>query len=367
MIGLAHPALIHLVALFPAIAGAALLLYARRRRQAAEALGDSALVRRLAGAELGAVPNARIALVTLAALMLGVAAVGPTWGTEVAPREETRGDVVLVLDASASMLVEDVSPNRLELQRQAAYALLERLRGSRVGLVVFAGQAYALAPLTTDFGALDLYLDAVSPEVLTQGGSSLSDAVRQGVSLLAGGGAEGPSGSVVLVSDGDALEEEAAVLEAARLAARAGVPVHTVGVGTPRGGPVPDVEYPSGRRRGWKTEPATGEVAVSRRGDELLREVARRTGGFFHAVEDAAGAARLPAELTGTVGRGTARTSRGTVPGNRYEWFLGAGLLLLLLDSWIAAREGRRRASFDDGERVPVAARRRRRKMEVAP
>ncbi|HEX2202523.1 MAG TPA: vWA domain-containing protein, partial [Longimicrobium sp.] len=271
--------------------------------------------------------------------------VGPTaatWGVERAPVEDARADVILVVDASNSMLVEDVAPNRLEIEREAVRALLGSLRGARVGLVVFAGQGYVVSPLTSDFGALELYVDALGPDVITQGGSSLSDAVRQGLTLLLGGGREDAGGSLVVITDGDALEERDEVLRAAVQARRAGVPVHALGIGAPQGGRVPDVDFASGRRLGWKTEP-DGTPAVSRLGEPLLRDLANRTGGTYRRVASARDAAGLQGgfALSGG-GGGAGRGGGGTGPGNRYEWFVAAALLLLVLDSVVAARQGRR-------------------------
>ncbi len=344
MKGMLHPELLHLVPLLPAIVGAAMLIWARRRRQVAESLGDAALVRRLAPGDLGAAPNARIARVTLAALLLGIAAVGPLWGVEETPETRRGGDVVLVLDASASMYVEDVRPSRLEWERSAARALLDGLEGARVGMVVFAGRGYLVSPLTSDFEALRLYLDGLSPDVVSQGGSSLSDAVLSSVSLLVGEDVESedgrPAGSVVLLSDWDALEERDEVMIAADLAALSGVPVHAVGIGTVEGSPVPDIDPVTGERRGFKREP-TGEQAVSRLGADLLRDVGRRTGGSSRVLRAPEDVAAVVAAVRASPGGG--QSLAGTAPGNRYEWFVGAALLLLALDVVLADRAGRRR------------------------
>lgn len=339
MRGLLHPDLLHLVPLLPSVIGVLMLLWARRRRQAAEALGEAGLVRRLAPADLSTAPNARIIRVTTAALLLGIAAVGPLWGVEETDEGRQGVDVVLVLDASNSMRVEDVPPSRLEWEKTAARALLDRLEGSRVGLVVFAGRGYLVSPLTADFEALRLYLDALSPDVLTQGGSSLSDAIVSSLNLVAGG-EDGPAGSVVLVTDGDALEEREDVLRAAGLAGRAGIPVHTVGIGTEGGGQVPDFDPVSGERVGFKREP-TGEIAVSRLGADLLGEVARRTGGTHRVLRGPEDVGGIISAVRATPPRGGASRS-GTAPGNRYEWFLGAALFLLALDAVLAERAGRR-------------------------
>ncbi|CAA9356273.1 MAG: hypothetical protein AVDCRST_MAG68-4456 [uncultured Gemmatimonadetes bacterium] len=336
-VSLAHPALRHLIALFPVLALIAALLWMRRRRQAVAALGDPALVHRLAPT-LSRLPRRRVALLTLAALLLGVAAAGPTWGREpvAAPRA---ADLVLVLDASNSMLVEDVRPNRLELERKLAREFLRRVEGSRVAIVVFAGAGYVVAPLTRDYDALDAYLEALSPEMVPQGGSSLSNAVRQGGALLFGAPGERPRGALVVMTDGDALEETRDIELAATLLARAGVPLHIVGIGTRAGGPVPDVDPQTGRRVGFKRD-LDGSIARSALGEPLLQSMAEVTRGSYRPI--GAGSAQELAGAVNTIRPGGPDWTQ-VRPGNRYEWFLGAALVLLALDSVLEAGILRRR------------------------
>ncbi|HSU12473.1 vWA domain-containing protein [Longimicrobium sp.] len=341
LMGMAHPELVHLIPLLPCIVGLAMLLYARRRRQAAEALGEAGLVRRLSAADLTAAPNRRILLVTLAALMLGAAIVGPLWGVDTEAGAEGNADVVLVLDASGSMRVRDLTPDRLEVEKRTARELLARLQGARVGLAIFAGRGYAMSPLTTDFSALQLYIDGLSPDLVTQGGSSLSDAIVQSLGLLAGARGDAPSGAMVVLTDGDALEERDDVLRAVNVARRAGVSVSTVGIGTPAGGQVPDVDPMTGKQVGWKHEP-TGEVATSRLGAPLLQEIAKRTGGVY-ADASRPGAAAAVAAAARSVPARSRRTATGGAPGNRYAWFAGVALLLLAIDALLPEEPGRRR------------------------
>jgi Ca-activated chloride channel family protein len=332
------PFLLHLIALFPALLLAALLLWWRRRRDVAQALGDPALVRRLAGTDLRRFPGGRVALLLPAGALLGIAAAGPRWGNA-DPGAPGRGDVVLVLDASNSMLVADVAPSRLERERALARALMDRLAGSRVGLIAFGGSGHVLSPLTSDGSAIHLYLDALSPEIVNQGGTSLDSALRQALALLGGAG-EGPTGgSIVLVSDGEALEPPELLGAAIGNARRRGVPVHTVGIGTAAGGQVPDIDPETGVRDGFKRE-LDGSPAVSRLDEATLRRIARETDGTFRLMPDARGVA----DLAGIAARGgRAARGRGTsLPDNRYEWFLGLALLLIAMDS--LAERGRRRS-----------------------
>ena len=352
MIPFARPTWVALAFFLPGIAMLAMVLVAGRRRRAAQALGDAPLVRRLAGEELGSFPLGRTLLVSVALAALGIAAAGPRWGPATEGESARGADVVLVLDASASMLAEDVRPNRLETERAEARRLLAEMAGERVGIVVFAGRGYVLSPLTSDHGALQLYLDNLSPDIVAQGGSSLSAALRQAQGLLAGGPApRGRSGSVVLVSDGDALEEAEAVLEEARRASQLGITVHTVGVGTPGGAEIPDVDPATGRRRGVKREP-TGEVAISRLGEALLREVARTSGGLYRPAGDPAAARAIAEEARSAAAlpeRGEAPPGMGAPVGGggleeRYEWFVGLALALIAFDSLRERRRGVQRA-----------------------
>jgi Ca-activated chloride channel family protein len=334
----ADPFLLHLIALLPALVLVGVLLWWRRRREVADALGDPALVRRLAGGDLRAFPARRAALLLPAAALLGLAAAGPRWGSVAGDPNATQGDVVLVLDASNSMLAEDVPPSRLERERDAARGLVDRL-GGRVGLVAFGGSGHVLSPLTSDGTALHLYLDALSPEIVNQSGTSLYSALRHALELLGPAGPRGAPGAIVLVSDGEALDPPRLVDLSVDEAARRGVPIHTVGIGTAAGAPVPDYDDISGRRIGFKREP-DGTVATSRLDEATLRRIAQQTGGTYTAATDA----RAVATLAAAAARGGRATrARGeTLPDNRYAWPLLLALVLIAADSLMERGRTRR-------------------------
>jgi Ca-activated chloride channel homolog len=336
-----YPNLLHLAALLPTVAVAALLLHWRRRRHAAAALGDPALVRRLVGTDLRRFPRRSAALLVLAAASLGVAAAGPRWGNDApAERDGPPADLVLVLDVSNSMLVRDVAADRLERQREAARAVVARAGGGRVGLVVFAGSGHVVAPLTTDHAMIGMYLDALSPAMAYQGGSAVSSGIRQAVRLIRVPGEARRAAALVLMGDGEAHEPAEAIRLATSEASRARVPVHAVGIGTERGGPVPDVDPVTGLGSGFKREP-TGEVAVSRLDRDLLRTVARATGGTYVDADAPGALDELAAEL------GRVRAVPGApVPGNRYAWFVALALALVAADAAAEAR-GRRRPAAE--------------------
>ncbi len=331
----ARPELLLLAIVGPVCALLAVLAFARRRRRVAQMLADSALLERLGGAELVRFPRLRLLLLMAAAAALGLAAAGPRWGVRQVQGRSTARSVVLALDVSKSMLATDVKPSRLERERLFVRRLMREMPSDRLGLVVFAGRAYVLSPLTVDQSALSLYIDALDPGIVSQGGSSLASAIMQATDLARGPTETAGERAVVLVTDGEALEDENTVRQAADRAARAGVTLFTVGVGTRMGSTVPELDA-TGRDIGMKRDEA-GNVVVSRLNPDLLTDVARRAGGRYFDLEDASATSRLIGAL-GSVSASQTSGGKRLEPREQQAWFIAAALLLLLLDTLLDAR-----------------------------
>jgi Ca-activated chloride channel family protein len=190
---------------------------------------------------------------------------------------ERRGiEVLAVLDVSLSMEASDVLPNRLERSKQEIRELFDRRRGDRVGIELFAGSSFLLCPLTLDVAAANLFLDAVEVDVLPDPGTNLEEALAGARRTLETEERRGAQ-VVILFTDGEGhLGDPRA---AARTLREAGIPVLTVGVGTPNGEPIP-VFDPSGRLAGYKKDRA-GSVVLSRLDEGLLQEIAAITGGKY--------------------------------------------------------------------------------------
>ena len=223
-------------------------------------------------------PDERWRLLRLTLLLLGavgvvVALARPQWGIVREKVEREGVDVVLVLDTSGSMATADVAPSRFFLARQALLQLISRLEGDRFALVAFEGEAYPLVPLTLDADALGLFLETVEPGIVPAPGSSLGVGLAKGLDAFVD--QERRNKVMVLVSDGEDLEGE--IDAAVRRAKEAGVVVHTVGVGTEAGQPVPEVDA-EGRVTGYKRDESGGAV-VSRLNLATLDAIARGTGG----------------------------------------------------------------------------------------
>ena len=335
------PWLLAAALVLPLLTVALVLAWARRRVRRAERLGERALVARLAPGVLDVGAGWRAARLGAATALAGVALAGPRWGAERTVVRSAGIDVVLALDASLSMLATDERPSRLERVKQEVRRLRALAPGDRTALVAFAGRSYILTPLTTDEGALALFLDALDPSVVGQAGSSLARALRQATDLLQGT-RSGSDRAIVVMSDGEAFEPLADVEEAARQAAAAGISVVTVGFGTAAGATIP---VRDGNAVTEKRD-ADGRVVVTRYMEEPLAAAARAAGGTFIPATATDKAARVRAALAGL--RATRRASdagRDLTP--RFQLFLVPAFLLLVLDTVLGARRGaapRRRA-----------------------
>jgi Ca-activated chloride channel family protein len=294
-------------------------------------------------------------LLTAAALLLGVAVLGPQWGwTEVEAPPHRGRDVLVLLDVSRSMLAEDVAPNRLARARadlRDLSASLERAGGYRIGLIAFAERAAVLCPLTSDYRSFEEELAAASLDTLRlRGFGEREDGTEIGLALERASqvidDASAPYTDVLLVSDGGDMDQ--GTLEAADTLARRGIPVHALGLGDPVTGALIPVRGANGRMTHLRYQ---GEVVRTRLEESVLRAVAGRTHGEYFA----AGTGFL--ELDKAFGEviaakeGVERSEgRRRLGIHRFQWFVAPALVLLLLD-WLLTDSRRRPA----GESVQSA------------
>ncbi len=320
----AAPGWLVLLALVPLLALAEALV-ARRDRARLSALVARPLWSRVLRRSSERWRYLRLGLLLLGGTGLVLALARPQWGI-VRERVEREGaDVVFVLDTSGSMAVEDVAPNRFFLARAALTNLAARLLGDRFALVAFEGEAYALVPLTLDADALGLFLETLEPGAVPAPGTSVGAGLERGMSLFVD--PERRHKVLVLVSDGENLEGD--VDAAIARAKQAGVVVHSVGVGTPRGQPVPDLDR-EGRVVGFKKD-ASGSVVVSRLHTETLEAIARGTGGRYFQITPAdTSLAALAGAIEGLEQRSLAREFSYRKK-ERFQVPLGIGLGALTL------------------------------------
>ena len=265
----------------------------RRHRWAARSLPEARRAQLIPG--LGGAQGAlRSSALGLGIALLFVAASGPQCGehTEVVKRSGV--DLVIALDASTSMLARDVKPSRLERAKVEVAALLDQLKGDRVGLVVFAGEAFVQCPLTTDYGAAKLFLRAIDPGAMPQQGTAIAEALLESKRVLEAGSRGGAGKAVLLLTDGEDFEGEA--LTVAAQLAEAGIRVYAAPVGTEAGEPIPLLDA-KGNVTGYKKD-REGKTVITRVDVNALREIAEKGNGKLLAGSAmGVGVGQLVAEL----------------------------------------------------------------------
>jgi Ca-activated chloride channel homolog len=226
-------------------------------------------------------PAARLGLSTAGLALLALALARPQCGTRTELARRSGVDLAIVLDASRSMLARDVAPDRLARAKLEVGALLDGLAGDRVGIIVFAGDAFVQCPLTSDYAAARLFLRAVGPDAVPHQGTALADALRGAREVLDAAERGARSKVVLVVSDGE--DHGGGVEEAAQALADAGIRVFALAVGGRAGAPIPLLD-PAGNVTGYKRD-RRGETVVTRLDLAALQALAAKGNGAVFDVE----------------------------------------------------------------------------------
>ena len=269
--------------------------------------------------------------------LLAVALARPQFGTRVETVTREGQDVMVVLDVSRSMTAEDLEPDRLSRAKIEVGRLIQRLQGDRIGLVAFAGDAFVQSPLTTDYGAAMMFLNAMDTDMIDVQGTDLAHALSVAIEALS----ETPAGNRIIVAVTDGEDHEGGLASAMEQAAEAGVVIHAVGVGSPDGVPLPDFAR-DGTRRGFRRDD-DGSVITTRLDETALQDMALRTGGRYYRLGTPGDGLAELVEMIGGGGR-EMEARQITQFEEQYQIFLGLALALLILESLISTRKKSPRA-----------------------
>jgi Ca-activated chloride channel family protein len=299
----------------------------RQRERRLARFADPAALARLVPSSGGG-ERRRTWRLMLVAVLMGLAMAGPRWGLTRGPVSARGIDMAIALDASLSMMAPDEKPNRLERMKQEVRRLRAMSQADRVALIAFAGRSYILTPLTSDDGALELFLENLDPSVVGQAGSSIAKAIRQGTELLLASDASADR-ALVVMTDGESFDAVEDVETAARDAGAKGISVVTVGFGTTKGSTIPIRDGSSVKA---KTDD-DGNVVITRYAPALLEKAATAANGTFIPAEVSDKATRIRGALKSLrTARRAIDTREDHLP--RFLWLLVPALLLLVYDAW---------------------------------
>ena len=304
------------------------------RKQALIKFGNLNLVNQLMPDASNRKHALKFILIILALAFLIIGWANPQWGTKREKIKRKSVDVFLALDISQSMMAEDISPTRLDRAKRFAQDLVRALQGERIGLVIFAGNAYLQIPLTTDYAVMQLFLRSVNPGLAPNQGTAIADAVDIVESSFDPDNQSHKA--MVLITDGENHDDEA--LQSVKTAHRNGLLVFSVGVGTPEGSFIPTVV--NGRIDYKRDE--TGNPVRSKLNEEVLQNLAEAGDGtYFNLL---GGTDQVVAALEGRIDQMEKRELEQrvfTAYESYFQYFIGFGLLLLVLEFIISYQKNK--------------------------
>ena len=299
------------------------LLYLAWRKKALKLFGDWDVIKKLTdGFSLKRLHLKFIlALLTCFFLIIGLA--NPQMGTRLEKVKRRGVDVVIALDVSKSMLAEDISPSRLERSKQLISKLLDRMSDDRVALIVFAGNAYLQMPLTIDYSAAKLFLETINTEIVPTQGTAIAEAIK--LSEESFEEEQEKYKTLIIITDGE--NHEQGPIDAAEDARKSGIITYTVGVGTKAGAPIPI--FRNGRKINFVTDTKNNKV-VSKLNTKMLKDIASAGDGkFFQLTSGTKEINNILDELS-SMDKREFEDRIFTDFEDQFQWFVGAGLLMLL-------------------------------------
>ncbi|WP_442265207.1 VWA domain-containing protein [Tenacibaculum sp. ZS6-P6] len=269
-------------------------------------------------------------LVGLSFLIISL--VNPKMGTKLKTVKREGVDIIFALDVSKSMLAKDIAPNRLEKSKQIISKIIDKLGSDRVGIIIYAGNAYPLLPITTDHAAAKMFLQNANPDMVSSQGTAINEALD--LSKTYYNNDEQTNKFLVIISDGEDHQEE--TKQKAQDIANEGVKVYTIGVGTETGGPIP-IEL-NGGHIGYKKN-RQGETVITKRKADVLESIASVANGKYIDGNKTEQPVKMIEKIISNAQKSEFETTQFSDYKDQFQWFIGIGILFLVIDLFFFERK----------------------------
>ncbi len=319
-----HPDMIYLFAAAPLLM-VLFWLFVRWKKKSLLSFGKIEIIQQLFPDVSNTRPTVKFWIRWVAFVMLIIGLCGPLIGSKLEEVKRKGSDIIICLDVSNSMLAEDLLPNRLERAKQAISRLIDKLEGDRIGLVVFAGDAYTQLPITTDYAAAKLFLTQISTDIVPKQGTAIGAAIDLATTSFTD--TIKKNSAIVIITDGENHEDDA--IESAKSATEQGVKVYTIGMGSEQGTPIPI--YNNGAKVGYRQD-HSGQTIMTKMNSVMLEDIAEGgKGKFIHATNSDDGLSIILKELN-ALDKKEFKAKMYTSFENQYQIFIAIALILLLID-----------------------------------
>ena len=308
------------------------LLLLRWKKRAMQRFGDLVIVKKLMPDVSPTKQVVKFILFSLAFSCIIVALIDPQVGSKEEEATREGADIMICLDVSNSMKAEDIAPNRLMRAVGSIGKLTEKLHGDRIGLIVFAGQAFVQLPITSDYNAAKLFLSGIDCNSVPVQGTSIGAAIDLAIGSF--GKDEGIGKTIIVITDGENFEDDA--VASAKSAADKGFTVHTIGMGSVEGAPIP--VYDGKIRKGFKKD-LEGNTVMTKLNEKMLTEIsAAGNGVYVRANNSEAGLNTVMSELE-KMQRSKTSAKHFIDYEDRFQPFVIAALLLLVIEVMLTERK----------------------------
>lgn len=307
------------------------LWYFISRKNKLKRLGDANLVKSLMPYASNQKLIIKICLFFLAFSSLIIALCNLQTGSKLTEVKREGADIIVCLDVSNSMLAQDLSPDRLTRAKYALEKMIDRLEGDRLGLIIFAGEAYVQLPITTDYSAAKLFLESINPGMVPVQGTNVSDAIKKATESFSND--EGKNKAIILITDGENHDSEA--IQAAEEAGKSGIMINTIGIGSVNGVPIPLVE--NGVVKGYRKD-KDGQTVITKLNTELLKLIASKADGVFVQATQADIGLGPVLDKISELDKSQLENKMYTDYEDQFQWFLGLSLILFVIEFFISQR-----------------------------
>ena len=305
-------------------------LYWKRKKQ--REFGDLEMIKKLSPDQSTFKSTLKFVVIILVLAAIIIALVNPKIGTKTETVKREGIDVVFAVDVSKSMLCEDVAPNRLEKSKQIVSQIINQLAGDRIGIVAYAGSAFPVLPITTDYSVAKMFLQSMNTTIVSSQGTSLDEAIKLSATYF--NDDKKTSKLLILISDGEDHSEGAS--EAAEEANKAGLKIITIGVGTEKGGPIPLKD--GGHIVSFKRD-QNNVVVVTKLNQVALKAIAKNTKGGYVNGNSTKEVLEYVKNALDNIEKTEFETQQFSDFNSQFQWFLGIALFLLCFDFLLLERK----------------------------
>jgi len=310
------------------------------KKKALAKFGDMSVIEQLMPYVSKSRPVLKFVFLSIAFVAIIFALADPQFGSKLEKVKRKGAEIIIALDVSNSMLAEDIKPNRLERAKQAISKLVDNMDNDRIGLIVFAGDSYIQIPVTSDYAAAKMFLSSINTSIVSKQGTAMGSAIDLAMNSFTP--ESDMEKALIIITDGENHEDDA--VKAAKLANEKGITIHTIGMGSPQGAPIP-MQKSYGQTIFQKDK--DGNTVISKLDQKTLQDVASAGGGVFIRANNTQTGLNKLFERINSMEKKEMEEKIYTEFEHRFQYLLGIALFFILLDIFVLERKSKWSKNFN--------------------